>query len=621
MFVRRWGEVVRDPRRHLLALLLLLLCGVLLWTSERGRSLTADEPLHLVRGHALWWTHSARLSYAHPPLANAITSLPQAGRGDALWGLAATPDGQARVPRTTKPDKRPGPEVTRAEAMRSLPGWDVAQPYDISAAYFRHDFRAAKGELIAARRVMMLWTLCLGLFLYLWVDRRFGAPAALVSLCLFSLHPTLLAHGQLVTTDMPLAATAFFSLAALIRWIERPGWVSVLWFGLASTAMVLSKHSGLAYVVIMSLMLLGAAGLGLGGFAAKPGARGRAREVVRTGAQLGLVAAVMVLAIDAAYRFDRVGMSVAEILAEPEPHNWISKKHDHELLEHGVLARLPAGLRLPVPYTWLVGLATVSEQSAMGHGSYFFGVRDGPGHVLYFPVMLFAKSPTGLLVLLGVGVWLGVGRVRARRGVSVDTAVLLVFSGVALLTLCVSNINIGVRHALLLMPIMLVFAGRAAATLLSPVAQREAWPELPRALGGRRGPALVGGCVLGCALGAAWTFPAWLGDFNLLVGGPTGGHHISIVGEDWGQDLGDLADLADARGWRELAYYTTMALRREELQARGLEVHGISCKKPYTGAAPVVIHRSDWVRRGDCFMWLRDRQPEHVVNHHMLVFE
>ena len=62
MFVRRWGEVVRDPRRHLLALLLLLLCGVLLWTSERGRSLMADEPLHLVRGDALWTTDSARLT-------------------------------------------------------------------------------------------------------------------------------------------------------------------------------------------------------------------------------------------------------------------------------------------------------------------------------------------------------------------------------------------------------------------------------------------------------------------------------------------------------------------------------------------------------------------------------
>jgi hypothetical protein len=600
-----------DARRHLLALVLLLLCGVLLWTSERGRSLTADEPLHLVRGHALWWTHSSHLSYAHPPLANAITSLPQAGRADEPWGLGATPDGQ---PRATSKSKGPSPEATRAEAMTSLSGWAVAQPLDVSSAYFRHDFRAAKAELITARRMMMLWTLALGLFIYVWCERRWGFGTAILALSLYSLHPTLLANGQLATTDMPLAATVFVSLAALIAWIERPSWLAVLGFAVATTAMVLSKHSGLAYVVVMSLMLLGAAARGYGGFATQPG--GRARRVGLTAVQLSLVAAAMIFAIDAIYLFDRVGLSVAEILAEPEPHNWISKKYEYEMLERSPLAMLPESLRLPVPYTWLLGLATVSEQNAMGHGNYFFGIRGDSGHPLYFPVMLFAKSPTGLLVLLGIGVWLGVGRLRARQSPSLATWVLLVFSMFAFLSACASDINIGVRHVLPLLPIMVVFAGRVGALLVG-----SATPEIPPVLHGRRGRALVGACVLGCALGAASTFPAWLGDFNLLVGGPSGGHRISVIGEDWGQDLGDLADLADAQGWTKLAYHTTFPLRREELEARGLEIHKLDCKQPYSGTDPVVIHLSDWVRRRDCFTWLGERRPAHVVNHHMLVFE
>jgi hypothetical protein len=604
-------EPARDPRRHLLALLLLLLCGALLWTSERGRSLTADEPLHLVRGHALWWTHQSKLSYAHPPLANAITSLPQAGRGDEAWGLGATPDGQ---PRTTSASKRaPDPKLSHAEAMTKLPGWAVAQPLDLSTAYFRHDFQTAKAELISARRMMMLWTLCLGLFIYVWCERRWGFTTAILSLSLFSLHPTLLAHGQLVTNDMPIAATVFVSLAALTAWIERPGWLPVLGFWFATTAMVLSKHSGLACVVVMSLMVLGAAALGYGGFAAQPS--GRARRVAITAAQLALVAAAMILAIDAIYLFDRVGLSVAEILAEPEPHSWISKKVDYELLEHSVIAQLPTNLRLPVPYTWLVGLATVSEQDAMGHGNYFFGVRGESGHPLYFPVLLFAKSPTGLLVLLGIAMWLGVKRLRAKQLPSVATTVLVVFSAFTLLSACMVDINIGVRHVLPLLPIMVVFAGRVAAKLI------ESAPEVPRALHGRRGRGLVGACVLGCALGAAHTFPAYLGDFNLLVGGPTGGHRISVIGEDWGQDLGDLADLAEANGWTALAYHTTFPLRREELLARGLLVHKLECNRPYAGPDPVVIHLSDWVRRRSCFSWLGERRPAHVVNHHMLVFE
>jgi 4-amino-4-deoxy-L-arabinose transferase-like glycosyltransferase len=601
----------QKPRRHLLALLLLFVWGVLAWTSERRFTLTADEPLHLVRGHAWWWTHESKLNYAHPPLANILGALPQAGGGDEPWGLGKTPDGQ---PRTQKTRRAPDPKSTRAEAMTSLPGWAVAQPLDVSTFYFRHDFLAAKAELTAARRMMMLWTLALGLFLYAWCERRWGFRTAIAVLGLYCLHPALLAHGTLATTDMPLAVTAFLSLAALIAWIERPGWLPVLGFWLASTAMVLSKHSGLACVVVMSLMLLGAAAVGYGGFAEQSG--GRVRRVVIAAGQLSLVAAAMILTIDAIYLFDRVGLTVAEILAEPEPHNWISKKHDYEMLEQSVLAKLPADLPLPFPYTWLVGLATVSEQNAMGHGNYFFGLRGHSGHPLYFPVLLFAKSPTGLLLLLGVGLWPAIRRLRAKQIPSVATTVLMVFAIITLLSACMSDINIGgVRHVLPIVLIMIVFAGRVAAMLLESAA------ELPRALHGLRGRILVGACMLGCALGVAWTYPRWLGDFNLLVGGQAGGHRISVIGEDWGQDLGDLADLAHARGWSALAYHTTFPLRDEELESRGLEVHDLDCKEAYAGPAPVVIHLSDWVRRPACFEWLGERTPAHVVNHHLLVFE
>lgn len=596
-----------DRRRHLLALALLALCAVLMWTSERGRTLTADEPLHLIRGHAFWWNDTARLSYAHPPLANAITSLPYAGLGDEPWGDAKTPTGE---PAKQKAD----PELTRAEVLPTLSGWKVANPLHISSDYFRHDFARAKAELTGARRMMMLWTLALGLFLYVWMERRYGWTAASVALALFSVHPALLAHGSLATTDMPLAATAFASLAAVIAWIERPSWTRVGLFALATTAMVLSKHSGAAFTVVMSFIVLGVAALGRGGFGAPGGldhVRARLRRTAIVAGQLALVAIVMITAIAAIYRFDRVGLTVAQILAEPEPHNWISSKHDFELLEHSAIAKLPPSLRLPFPYTWLVGLATVSEQNSMGHGNYFFGLRARAGHPLYFPVMLFAKSPTGLLVLCGVAAGLALARLRRRQWPSLTSSVLAIFAAVSLASACASNINIGVRHVLPLMLVMIVFAARAAQLLLAGA--------LPR-LGTRGAQALTLACLLGCGAGAAWTFPSYLGDFNLLVGGPTGGHRISVIGEDWGQDVHALGELAIDQGWERVVYYTKFPLRREELESLGLEVRKIGCDEPYYGPDPIAVHVSDWVRRGSCFAWLRDRAPTYVVNHHIYVF-
>src|SRR5690554_6908538 len=153
-----------DRRRHWFALGLLLMCAALLWTSERDRTLTADEPLHLIRGHAFWWNDTARLSYAHPPLANAITSLPYAGLGDEPWGPPEAASGEPRAPELD-------PATPRAEVLPTLSHWTVANPLHISTAYFRHDFARAKAELTGARRMMMLWTLALAAFLYVWVER------------------------------------------------------------------------------------------------------------------------------------------------------------------------------------------------------------------------------------------------------------------------------------------------------------------------------------------------------------------------------------------------------------------------------------------------------------------
>lgn len=593
----RLTQLEGSPRRHLLALILLALCATLLWTSERGRSATADEPLHLIRGHALWWNQTARLSFAHPPLANAITSLPAAGLGDDPWGPPKTSSGEL-LEREPELD----PQTPRAEALTTLAGWKTANPLPLSSDYFRHDFLRAKAELTGARRMMMLWTLALALFCYVWLEQRYGWTAGILGLALFSVHPTLLAHGRLVTTDMPLVATTMLSLAAAIAWIERPSWGRVGLFGLATTAMVLSKHSGVAFTVVLGLIVLGAAALGRGGFA---GQDGRLRRAARVSGQLAVVALFMLVAIAAIYRFDRVGLTVAEILAEPEPHNWIGDKYDYELLERSPIAKLPDSLRLPVPYTWLVGIATVSKQNAMGHGNYFFGLRGRAGHPLYFPVMMFAKSPTGLLILLGAGLAIALRRLRRREWPSLTTTVLLIFAAVTLASACASRINIGVRHVLPLMLISIVFAARSGQLLMT---------------GPRGARALVIVSLLGCGLGAAWTFPTWLGDFNLLVGGPSGGHRISIIGEDWGQDVGDVGDLALARGWERVVYYTNFPLRREELESRGIEVEKLGCDEPYYGEDPLIVHVSEWLRRGSCFAWLGDRQPTYVVNHHILIF-
>jgi hypothetical protein len=587
------AEASRRPRpwRHLAAALVLVLCAILLHASERGRTLTADESLHVIRGHAYWWTESARLSIAHPPLANAITSLPFAADGSEPWN-ALDPDGP-----------------TKAEALRELQGWDIGNPLPLSKHYFRHDFIAAKIELGFARHVMMLWTLVFAASLYVWCERRWGFATGILALTLTTLYPTLLAHGRLVTTDLPATATTMWGLMALIAWVERPSWLRLLVFVPVVSAMVLVKHSGPLYVLVFAAILLACAWRGWGGFADPL----RWRRVTTTFVQLSVAALFVGLAIAAAYRFDRVGLTVGELLALPEPHNWIARRRDNNVLDASFLRFLPDGLRVPFPYAWVLGIASVGEQNELGHGRYFFGMYGRAWHPLYFPVMLFIKSPTGLLALLGLGGWMGWQR---RSTLSSASKLLLAFLLVCLGSSCLSRINIGVRHALPLVPILIVFAARAGALLWTQIDARPTWLRTHA-----RARAFVIACVLGNAAGAAWTFPHWLGDFNVLVGGPRGGHLISMVGEDWGQDLGDVAEALDQHGVTQIRYYTTFYLRGEELQHHGVRVRRLRCEKPHSTPRTIVIHRTDWLRQRErCFAWMGDAEPDLVINHHVLVF-
>src|SRR5205807_943884 len=67
--------------------------------------------------------------------------------------------------------------------------------------------------------VALAMVLCLSVFL--WARRLWGGPAAWLALVLCVLSPEILAHGHLVTNDLPLALFVFLSVVAFERVTER----------------------------------------------------------------------------------------------------------------------------------------------------------------------------------------------------------------------------------------------------------------------------------------------------------------------------------------------------------------------------------------------------------------
>ena len=313
------------------------------------------------------------------------------------------------------------------------------------------------------------------------------------------------------------------------------------------------------------------------------------------------MAVVIALIINAVYGFQRTGWTVQQIVSAPEPHNWISRHWDHDILRPTTV--LPRWLPIPLPYDYIVGVATIAAQNKVGHLSYLAGFRFRR-NPLYFPVLLAIKTPLLILVLLGACVWL------YRRGIlrPQPLTMCLVYVATSYLLLAMtSRINIGVRHVLPLYPIMVLLAARAAGIIVRMAGSGQILLRASLLLALAPIPSLL-------------AFPHYLGYFNILVGGPWGGSQISVIGEDWGQDVAGLAKVVDRT--RPLYYHTGFTLRIDELKRFGVDVRYLRCNQVPPTESQVALHRSDIVRRGDhCFAWRTSCKVKTTVNHHIVVYE
>lgn len=335
-----------------------------------------------------------------------------------------------------------------------------------------------------------------------------------------------------------------------------------------------------------------------------------ASGLVRATCFTALVGVATLAVVNCSYRFERTGMSVASLLAAEEPRNVITRGYRGRLLERETeLDKLPSWLPVPLPYSFVMGLASVSAHARRGHPSTFFGVYRAHGSLGYFPTMLLIKTPAIMLLSLAWGAVLAVRRVRVRAPISLVSS-LLGLSGLVLVALSMrASINIGVRHVLPVMPVMAVLAGRTA--LL----------ELERLPANARGRAVALVCACAQVAGLACSFPDYLGDFNALVLGRYGGQRISIVGEEWGQDMVRLGRATQARGIRAIRYNPDGFTAALELARFDVRSRRFGCKKHRNPSVYVAVNARDLSRQqGRCYPWTRTEQPLFHVGGHVFVY-
>ena len=185
-------------------------------------SATADEAVHLSSGYSYWKTRDFRLEPETPPTAKLLAALP-------LLFLHPKLDTSGEL-------------WQKGEAAQSTFGFVFLYTND------------ADRLLFWARIPMILLAAAGAVVVFLWARDLFGPSAGVFAAGLYCFSPNLLAHGMLVTSDVPVAVFTLLTLYLFWKSDDQASWFRDFTTGLALGAAMTTKFSaGLLPILLIVL--------------------------------------------------------------------------------------------------------------------------------------------------------------------------------------------------------------------------------------------------------------------------------------------------------------------------------------------------------------------------------
>ena len=464
---------------------LLLLLAVNLFAAISRKSITNDEIVHIPAGYYHLVAGEFQLNNEHPPLVKMWAALP------LLF---------------IQPNETPL-DSAQARGNYSQETWKFLDQ-------FWPDNKDRFEAISFWTRAMMIpITLGLGILIFIYARDLFGARAAVLAVALYTLEPTVLAHGRIVHTDLA-AAFAYLLFFFVLRWylaVRTP-----------RRALLLGITSGLALVVKFSMIVLlpVLAGLAIAGFVFAP----RLQESrKRISIHLGLVVCVMLFVVNAAYYFRRPPIEAADV-------KWVQTMSAASVNQWLTFFRIGSKV---VPTYWLFGQYNVMLHNRDGHPTSLLGQYNRTGWWYYFPVAFSVKTSLPFLIVslaaLAWALWSLWKRDWRFLWLIVPFAIYAALS-------MSSNINIGVRHFLPAYPFLFIAGG----VLLDRLLRVNYAHHLMLAV-----VALTFGWMTVEMLRA---YPDYIPYMNQIASEHPRWWYLSDSNVEWGDDARALAEYLHARG-------------------------------------------------------------------------
>ena len=380
-------------------LFLFVILGV---ASMIGRTLTYDEPSHFKYGLGILNGDSTRFDDSKMPI-SALNAIPQ----KLVFNL---PQGN--------------------------PVKDLLQRYQV------------------ARLVTLFFSASIALLCYLWSRKLYGLFPALVTLFLYVFDPNIIAHSQLITTDIYAMGTITLVFFCLWQFARRRTWINGIAFSMALGLSLIAKYST---VVLFPLSLLCLVLYDLPAIRAEYHKKVGHPVVALVRRYLGyLIVAglISLLIINVAFLFNHTMTSFGD-------YNFRSSLFQTIQTRFPVLHSLP----VPTPYPYLEGLDWVikNEQTGASFASaYMLGKQapSGQGFIGYYFIASLFKEPIASQLIVLLALFFYIKDNERRKNFFQNEQFMLI---PALFYIIYFNFfykaQIGIRYYLVIFPLLYIFAG------------------------------------------------------------------------------------------------------------------------------------------------------------------
>jgi hypothetical protein len=367
-------------------------------------------------------------------------------------------------------------------------------------------------RLITARLMTTLFSLLVAYMIFYWSRQLYGFVPGLISLGLYILDPNIIAHSQLVTTDIYAAGMVLFSTYWLWKFANTRQWLDGLFLAFTLGLAQLAKYTAFSLYPLFAVALL-VHDLPHLREAYQGSDWQKLRSVLLQYAKYVSVAVlVSIVVLNLGFLFNRTFTPLRDYSLRSDVFDAIQSK---------------VSFVVPVPYPYLQGLDWIIERERNNAGFgpvYLLGeARVNEGFPGYYFVGFLLKVPlaTQIILLLALVVYFW-DESRRKNFLNNEWFLLWPIFFYAIYFNFFYRAQIGIRFFLVIFPLLYVFAGG-----LFKNWNRFDWRK-------KAATFALGSCLI---LSVLSYYPHYLSYFNEIVWDRKMAYqYLADSNLDWGQD-------------------------------------------------------------------------------------